>query len=506
MKIIVVGHNSNEVDLVLNSDYVSNYHAELILLDNGDIYVVDKSTNGTYLNGARIPYGKETLVRRGDDLRFADVRLDWSRIPEISTRGVKKIISIGSHYMNAIKINGNLTSRFHATIRLMENGTWYICDHSKNGTTVNGKRINKDQFIPLKPGDTITCGGVPVQNPVPNNSKGLVIALAVACLAVLVALGAIYIPGNRKLTNEQLCQKYEKSIAMLVCSYHFEVECGALDISKLPDPDSYNKARRRFMSNMTDKFVISGEYIIPYSPEKGNSTTGVATGFFIGGDGYVATNRHVAKPWETEMIPNGDGYVTILEAAENHYKQKLNMLYTRFGYDRALPYISQIKVVGKLDEVLVIPNGSYFDSKNAYNCQEIACGDNVENDIAIFQIKANHIPEDVEYVPFSKIKENTPNQGQDVITLGFPFGTQLQDVETTRIQANNAAGEISRNDHKYTFGFTAVSQRGASGSPVFDRKGRLIGILCSGVTTTQGFNFAIRSEYLEELINRTGIN
>ena len=506
MKIIVVGHNPNEADLYLNSDYVSNYHAEIILLDNGDIYVVDKSTNGTYLNGNRLTYGKETPVKRGDDLCFADVRLDWTKIPEITVpKGVKKIVSVGSHYMNAIKIHGNLVSRFHATMRLMDNGNWYICDHSKNGTTVNGKRINKDQYIPLKANDVISCGGVPVQNPVRKGGSGIVTFLAVACAVGVVALGTLFIMSNRNLSDEKLCETYEKSIAMLVCRYHFEVECGTLDISSLPDPDSYNSKRRRFMSKMTDKFIVSGEYIIPYSEEKGNSTTSVATGFFIGGDGYVATNRHVAKPWETLTIPYGDKYVTVLEAAENYYKQKLNELYSHFGLKAALPYISQIKVVGKLDEVVVIPNGSYVDPKNAYHCHEIACGDNIENDLAIFQIRANNIPEDIKYVSFSKINENEPTQGQQVLTIGFPFGTQLQDIEKTRIQANNASGGIARNNNKYTFGFTAVAYQGASGSPVFDRKGRLIGVLCSGIPDVQGYNFAIRSEHLHDLIEESGI-
>ena len=125
--------------------------------------------------------------------------------------------------------------------------------------------------------------------------------------------------------------------------------------------------------------------------------------------------------------------------------------------------------------------------------------------MAIFQIRANNIPEDIKYVSFSKINENEPTQGQQVLTIGFPFGTQLQDIEKTRIQANNASGGIARNNNKYTFGFTAVAYQGASGSPVFDRKGRLIGVLCSGIPDVQGYNFAIRSEHLHDLIEESGI-
>ena len=54
MKLIVIGSGNNS-HIRLNSQFVSGYHAELLLLDNGEILLTDKgSRNGTYLNDHRL--------------------------------------------------------------------------------------------------------------------------------------------------------------------------------------------------------------------------------------------------------------------------------------------------------------------------------------------------------------------------------------------------------------------------------------------------------------------
>ena len=62
-------------------------------------------------------------------------------------------------------------------------------------------------------------------------------------------------------------------------------------------------------------------------------------------------------------------------------------------------------------------------------------------------------------------------------------------------------GIINKKDDKYSFGFSAASYGGASGSPVFNKHGELIGVLNAGFSQTQGFNRAIKARYLVELLN-----
>ena len=168
MKLIVIGSGNNS-HIRLNSQFVSGYHAELLLLDNGEILLTDKgSRNGTYLNDHRLQPDKEVPVKRGDVIRFADQILDWNKIPALpmpDMSKIKEMRGIGTNFRNKYQLQGDKVSRFHATLKLMSDKKWYIQDHSKNGTTVNGRAIPPNQDVKLKKGDKILCAGVSVPNP-----------------------------------------------------------------------------------------------------------------------------------------------------------------------------------------------------------------------------------------------------------------------------------------------------------------------------------------------------
>lgn len=489
MRLTVIGRNPQDANIVLNSQYISNYHAEIIQLDNGDIFLVDKSTNGTYLNGTKLTPGKEVAIRRGDSILFADVPLDWSLIDEIRIpKDVKQIMSIGSHYMNTINVQGPNVSRFHATIRKMADGKWYICDHSKNGTTVNGIRIQKDRYVLLKKGDEISCAGVPIQNPIPNGGFNWKIAGTIAAAFAVVMLvigligGDIFPPSAQKIYSTN-----EGSVAIVRTEYHFKVTCPGLNLEKLGIP--------------TEFYIDEDGEFCRYDGKNHMATYG--TGFFIGESKNIVTNRHVAHPWEATEYSTSSGPVTIIELAEIVYRRELTDVYHYYS-SAILPYISQIKVEGYIDNTIVIPNGKYIDSSNLYACHELVCSSK-EEDIAIFQVRNSMVTSAVTSIPIKKISDTPIKVGAKIYTLGFPLGLSLQNY-TNVIQANFAAGEISRNNDNFKLGFTAPSNHGASGSPVFDNRGNLIGIVNSGVEATDGFNFAIKAQYLKALIEKNNIN
>ena len=93
--------------------------------------------------------------------------------------------------------------------------------------------------------------------------------------------------------------------------------------------------------------------------------------------------------------------------------------------------------------------------------------------------------------------------GSHIYTIGFPFGLSLQDLKTSKgIRSIANEGSITQECSEYSFGFNAPAYSGASGSPIFNSKGRLIGVLNSGVTKTQGFNYGIKAIYIRELLNK----
>ena len=204
MRLLKIGRDAS-CDIVLHSDKVSSLHAELTLLNSGDITLEDKgSHNGTFIMNRPIKPGKPVNVRRGDAIRFADVELQWSQIPQPEDNSAfKGVYGIGSHFNNDFQIAGATVSRYHATVKQGKDGKMYIIDHSKNGTTVDGTKIQSNTLHRIKKSSAIVCGGVPVdlsRLPWPSSALKYIIGIA-ASILVLVGIGFgvwKFLPSNSK--------------------------------------------------------------------------------------------------------------------------------------------------------------------------------------------------------------------------------------------------------------------------------------------------------------------
>ena len=194
MRLLKIGSHP-DCDIVLNSKRVSALHAEIILLDSGNILLEDKgSTNGTFVNNQFVQPGVTTQIKRGDLVRFADTELQWANVPALMNNGLyKAIYGIGSNMRyNQIKVQGNTVSRFHATLKIDKKGRAFIEDHSMNGTTINGKRITSHQDYRVKRSDDVVVGGVPLdlKNIIkPNVGTNVLKALGGVAAVVVLAFG-----------------------------------------------------------------------------------------------------------------------------------------------------------------------------------------------------------------------------------------------------------------------------------------------------------------------------
>jgi hypothetical protein len=83
-------------DLVLDDSSVSKIHASLSAADEGDLLLADTgSTNGTFLNGERIAYGKAVRVGTGDKVSFGDVEVSFAVTENVSVdQGDGKTVAI----------------------------------------------------------------------------------------------------------------------------------------------------------------------------------------------------------------------------------------------------------------------------------------------------------------------------------------------------------------------------------------------------------------------------
>lgn len=473
MRLISIG-SSSQAQIVLNSQYVSGYHAELLQLDNGDMLLVDKgSRNGTYVNGNRIAPEKEVSVTRNDTITIADQTLPWSMIPVLNIpTDIKVIKGIGSHYMNAIHVSGSQVSRFHATIKQTKDGKWYICDHSTNGTTINGVRIPKDQYVRLKKGDAIACAGVSVLNPATGGGDGggVIKTLSIAlCACLIIGLGVfavlkVDIPG-KKMSNEEIYAQYAPSTVLLHTAYYFKVTT-----------PKYG----------TERFVVKDGKLPYYNGN--NAMHAHASGFFISEDGVIVTNLHVVAPWLFGEDKDVLEYVKHL-----YYNAKVSLA------------LSDIKVEGAIEYIGAVPNGQFFDSTNAIKLRVVIQSDNTDVDLALLQTMNGRLLEGSTFVPVDKICADNVPVGTKLFTMGFPISNYLQDLDdfershTKVLQATGAAGVITQNNDKYEYGFDAASYHGASGSPIFDEYGRLISIARAGLGV-QGYNFGVKAKFLKRLL------
>lgn len=76
-----------QIRLYDNTQKVSRNHATLKILDNGKMFIVDHSSNGTFVNGVKITPNVDYPIKRGDNISFAHVsELNWNEIHRKKSR------------------------------------------------------------------------------------------------------------------------------------------------------------------------------------------------------------------------------------------------------------------------------------------------------------------------------------------------------------------------------------------------------------------------------------
>lgn len=495
MRLLKIGRSAN-CDIVLHSDRVSSVHAEMTLLNNGDITLEDKgSSNGTFIMNQRIEPGKPVSVRPGDAIRFADVELQWSQVPKPEDNSqYVGVYGIGSHFNNDFQVSGATVSRYHATIKKAKDGKMYLIDHSKNGTTVNGTKIPSNSPYRIKKNSVVVCGGVPVdlsRLPWPSSMWRYVVGIAASLIIIFgIGFGAmkLFSKKDKVFDTEAINERYSSSVVYLIGQYHYEVDAGGFpleDLEKMGLPT-------KFAFDESVGFIVNGKL------------TYEGTGFFVSEDGQVITNLHLAKPWLFDKN---------LEMVENFYRRCFAQRAETQAIVNALSgtypqglsaYTSQIKIKGVSDGILLIPQGNFFSKENAVNCKIISAGNDIKKDVALIQSEKMELPnKKTTYVNIKDsmdVSDNALKVGKNIFTIGFPHGITLQDQKSEKgIQVFCHMGHISQVSEQYAFRFDAVSAGGASGSPVFNENGMLIGVLHAGIEK-ENFTEAIKAQYIKELI------
>ena len=472
-----------------------------------------------------IKSGTQVNIKRGDAIRFADVELIWDQIPVPEDNSTyKAIYGIGSNFRNEIQISGNTVSRFHATLKIDKKGHAVLQDHSKNGTTVNGHPLRNGQIVKVSKGDSVVCGGIPVNiSPYIPQSISFQKIIGLVASVVIIACcgyGTWWVIDRQTTVTPKTTQAIENATACVYGGFYYKV--------KLKDDPFINDQIKDWPSEwifghdgngnlINVNFNVFCKSVAEFSGEiQPFAYTGTA--FFISPNGELGTNRHIAIPWEY----NKDKYESdIRNFIRVIYNSNAKALAEKNSYS-LVEYIgkinravsSEIEISGVHVYLGIGLTGSKINSiMDLQQCQVIAESGDEKKDVALIRLNSRKTPDYIVQmgaiydIEKSRVEEKSLKpQDEDFTIIGYPLGERVSnesfDGKELRPSLHRATLSKMPDDNQMQIQTTANG--GQSGSPVIDRKHRLVGVLCSGFTGTE-ITYCCNIKHLKELYDKNKV-
>lgn len=173
--------------------------------------------------------------------------------------------------------------------------------------------------------------------------------------------------------------------------------------------------------------------------------------------------------------------------------------WTGTGYAIGNGYIAtNYHVAGEAKTISV--KGIKGDMNTGYTAEMVAS--DKTNDIAILRITDPNF-KGFGTIPYA-VQQRMADVGEDVFVLGYPLtqalGNEIKLTNGIISSRTGFQGDIS------TYQMSAPVQPGNSGGPMFDSKGNVIGIVVAGVHGAENVGYAIKTSYLKILIESVGLN
>ena len=132
---------------------------------------------------------------------------------------------------------------------------------------------------------------------------------------------------------------------------------------------------------------------------------------------------------------------------------------------------------------------------------EVVATDKI-NDLAIIKVN-NPNASGFGTIPYA-VQQRMADVGEDVFVLGYPLTQALgNEIKLTNGIISSRTGYLGNIS---TYQISAPVQPGNSGGPMFDNKGNVIGIVVAGVPGADNVGYAIKTSYLQILIESAGLD
>lgn len=520
MRLLKIGRDPS-CDIVLQSQRVSSLHAEITILNNGDILLEDKnSRNGTFVMNRPIKPDVQVNIKRGDAIRFADVELIWDQVPmPDDNSSYKAIYGIGSNFRNEIQLSGNTVSRFHATLKIDKKGNAILQDHSKNGTTVNGQRVKFGQKVKVTRKDSVVCGGIPVnlQQYIGGNPFGYMLKVVASVLLVLSLATGIWWMFDDSNVLPRSTKAMENATACVYGGYYVVIEI---------EDDPFRNLSRNWPRKWYAGINSSGNIVVQENKNQLNvfeEYTGTA--FFISRDGEMGTNRHVALPWKYLTKQQEEIIRQQMEVIRRKMSDVLakslgkDVNYGYLSLDDAVAWLerynkSDIKIGGEHAYFGVGLNGTKINSINdLHQAQVIAESEDPKKDVALIRLNSRKTPDYiVEMGAIYDIEEARTDertlkpQKEHLTIIGYPLGEAVANktFNGNELRPTIHKATISKTPDNNEMQIQAVGIGGQSGSPVIDDDHRLVGVLCSGFSGTE-VTYCCNIKHLKDLYEKNKV-
>lgn len=338
------------------------------------------------------------------------------------------------------------------------------------------------------------------------------------------------------LTTEKIFEKNQDAVVLIKHSFVYKINIDGKDFF------------------FRDYNASTGEIseFISYDEAKANPNVSWGTGFFIDKMGTMLTNRHVVdvRPSEQEQKMILTSFKEKFQSyyyayREQHYEneQELQQLKYRLdnGYyndnyeqsslisnynsrlenyrsesielDDFLEYIENFDSKKNYVTKTSIQFGVFFNNQisstmNDYvQYKSVKISENPEVDLALMKPVNAQDLQGKKFVAtnMSKIDSTIVKPlkiTQKVVMLGYNMGNVIG-VTAEGVKPQVTEGNISQMTDQNKLLYTIPAMPGSSGSPIFDKFGRVVAVNFAGMTGTQSFNYGIQTQQLANFLKGT---